>query len=86
MDATERELFIKASQGDKDARKKIIERYKPMIDIIMQKKGVNPNQYNTVRKEAIRLLNHYIDNWKPDGLNRPLTFLYDAIGTKMDRL
>lgn len=81
----ERDLLIKAKNGDLMARQEIIREYMNMLNSIIYKKNVDPNQRTAVMMEAVRLLDYYINRWDPSRQNKPLTFLYNEVDTKLNR-
>lgn len=82
----ERELFIKAKQGDLQARKKIHKEYKNTLDSIVYKHyRNNPQPFWAIRAEAEDLLDKFIDSWDPSMKNKPNTYIYGNIEKKLMR-
>lgn len=82
----ERELFLKAQQGDRDARILIHKEYKGLLDQIARPKAIGQGQPPiAARIEATKLLNKYIDSWNPTFSNKPSTYIYSNIDKKLNR-
>lgn len=82
----ERDLLIKAQQGDLFARRKLHRIYKPLVDSIVYNNFSNtPQPVPAIKAEAEKLLDVYMDKWDPNFLSKPSTFLHSSISNKLQR-
>lgn len=82
----ERDLLIRAQQGDMMARKQIHKEYSGMLDKISRPQAVATGQPPiAARIEASKLLDKYIDSWDPTVPYKPSTYLYGNVQKKLGR-
>lgn len=82
----ERELLVKAQQGDLLARKRLHIIYRGLLDnIVYQKFSHTPQPISAVRAEAEGLLDKCIDSWDNTATNKPSTYIHSYIEHKLLR-
>lgn len=82
----ERELLLKAQQGDIRARKELHEMYRGALDSLVYRDFRNRNQpIVAIRSEAENLFDKFIDQWDPSRSNKPNTYFYGNIQKKLQR-
>lgn len=82
----ERELLMKAKQGDLMARRQLHREYRGLLDkLVYQNFSYSPQPISAIRTEAEALLDKCIDAWDPSVPNKPSTFIQASIGQKLKR-
>lgn len=82
----EKDILIRAQQGDMAARREAHKMYSGMLDKISRPEAVRTGQPPiALRLEASKLLDHYIDSWDPTVPYKPSTYLYGNVQKKLSR-